>query len=182
MRPFTAAFALWFIAGCGGSPIQNGNESDFTQYSSIARAIGEAGEPVLHEGLPHPMFEAGHFERERKRDDIHEWNGHWFYNEKLPIDKKTAVELTKLVTENGTFVAFSGEKKCGGFHPDFALEWTDEGNQFACFLCFGCREAMLFSPQSVLRCDMTKSSAERLKTLLTVRKNRPGERDLILIK
>ena len=98
------------------------------------------------------------------------------------MNDETAVRLTGLITKSGTFEPFLSEKTCGGFHPDFALEYSREGDKYIVFLCFRCQEAMFFTPNSQLRCDMTKAALEEFVSILTMRKNRPGERDLILLR
>ena len=38
------------------------------------------------------------------------------------------------------------EKKCGGFHADFVIEWYRGQERYQAFICFGCCELKLLGP------------------------------------
>jgi hypothetical protein len=63
-------------------------------------------------------------------------------------------KLLTLLGSDGTLLTFSGEKKCGGFHADYALTWKVAGVEYAALFCFGCGEVKLFGPQQEFRYDI----------------------------
>lgn len=138
--------------------------------SAIRR--GEAA-VVLHEGLPHPVFEAALLERERASGSVEELHGYAFYREPLALTGEEAREITEAMASPDQFLPFSGEKKCGGFHPDYAVEWRRGGEVYTALVCFGCEEVKLFGPGMASRHDMR--AAERFGEVLgRHHKNRPA--------
>src|SRR5215510_10146935 len=89
----------------------------------FAAGVQHATNITLYEGLPHPMFEEPEFERESKSAATVMLNGFPFYAEKLHLNDADRQSLQNLVCTSDTFAAFSAEKKCGGFHPGYCLEW-----------------------------------------------------------
>ena len=134
----------------------------------------QAGALRLLEGLPHPMNEQQLFARERKRTDIQDRHGHWFYAEALNAPPELLQSVRDIVANAASFARLTGTKFCGGFHPDYALEWQNQGADRITLLCFGCRESKLFGSGRSNHVDMTEDAAKRLQELLKgVRQFRP---------
>ena len=86
-------------------------------------------------------------------------------------DKK---KLTTLFIDEKSVKKFSGPKRCGGFHPDFCVEWHVGKDVYRAHICFGCHEMMVYGPKSDLYCDIAEPAYKELDALLkTYRKNRP---------
>jgi hypothetical protein len=149
-------------AGCGGAT------------KTFTAAVAGAEEMTLYEGLPHQMFERDLMESERRSKRVHELHGYWFYQEPLAPSDDDAKQLTQVLSDPATFAPFSGEKKCGGFHPDYAIEWKKDSSVYRALICFGCDEAKLFGPGIEERHDLNQSALSALEALLTKhRKSRP---------
>ncbi len=73
---------------------------------------------------------------------------------------------------SATYKEFSGEKKCGGFHPDFAVEWQIGTAKYQALICFGCGEVKLFGPGYESRYDFHSETIEKI--LKKYNKNRPA--------
>jgi hypothetical protein len=128
----------------------------------------------LYEGLPHQMFEANLLAQERQTKPIREIHGYPFYEVPLEPSKQDVERLSALFGDSTNFKPFSGEKRCGGFHPDYAVEWQNGQDGYVALICFGCAEAKLFGPGVASRHDLTGRADEALKELLkSHRKNRP---------
>src|SRR5262245_14427142 len=122
--PLALAFAT---SGCAPAPVD-----------AFTKAIRGAEEVRLHEGLPHPMFEADKLEAERRTKKVQEKHGYAFYEALVPMSAADATELSAILSQPTSFKEFSGEKKCGGFHPDYAAEWTrGQGRTYEALICFG---------------------------------------------
>ncbi|WZP00055.1 hypothetical protein EP7_001672 [Isosphaeraceae bacterium EP7] len=102
---------------------------------------------VVFEGLPHPMYEEATFEKELKSQQTIQISGFPFYLEPLDMKVEDLKALRDLLGNRNTYQAYSGEKKCGGFHPDYAVEWTFEGRVYRCLICFGCFEVRFIDPK-----------------------------------
>ena len=54
-------------------------------------------------------------------------SGFKFYREPLGLKDEDVRTLRGLLGNSSTYRSYSGEKKCGGFHPDYAVEWSSNG-------------------------------------------------------
>ena len=136
--------------------------------------LKQADRLVLYEGLPHQMYERQALEAERKAKSTVTLHGFPFYRETLELKAADAERLKALLSDPGSYAAYSGEKKCGGFHPDHAVEWTAGGRTYQILICFGCFEAKIYSPKGEALHDFRLEASKQLKVLLApYRKNRP---------
>jgi len=130
---------------------------------------------TLYEGLPHQLYETEKLVEERKKPNI-EKDGFPFYRDPLDLKEGDAELIASVLANPRTFQSFSGEKKCGGFHPDYAVVVSARGEEFTYLVCFGCGEVKVFRPdRSETRYDLAKgANGQRLTTILrSYRKNRP---------
>jgi hypothetical protein len=169
-----AAVAGLLIASCSKPAPAEGGGPD----KPLAAVVGGGGQVVLFEGLPHQLFEGGVLEAERKAKRTTELNGFPFYADPLPLTDADAAALRAVFVDPDTLKPFSGEKKCGGFHPDYAVEWHFGDEQYRCLICFGCSEVKVHGPKSEQRHDLDFEAQRKLETLLKpYRKNRPQPKD-----
>jgi hypothetical protein len=143
---------------------------------SFTEAVPQAEKVVLYEGLPHQNYESRLLEEERRTKAVQDLNGYPFYQEPLTFIDGDAKRVSKILQDSGSYLPFSGEKKCGGFHPDYAVEWHVGAERYRALLCFGCDEVKLFGPGLKSRHDMERDAFEELQQILKgYRKNRPSE-------
>lgn len=130
---------------------------------------------TLYEGLPHQLYEAERLVEERKKPCI-EKGGFPFYKDPLAIEEADAGALAAILANPDVFRPFGGEKRCGGFHPDYAIAVSAKGEEFTYLICFGCREAKVYRPDgSETRYDLAPDASwQRLVAILKpYRKDRP---------
>ncbi len=158
------SLAVMNLAGCG-KPMP-------PKDLSIARA----SRVEVYEGLPHSNNEASAFDAEKAGPKpIVERVGYWFYRDPLPIKPDDLAKLTRTLSDSSTYRSFVGEKKCGGFHPDYLVEWRDGTVERSALLCFGCGEAKVVDSKGEHRYDLDKAAQATVQTLLEAyRKNRPA--------
>ena len=130
---------------------------------------------TLYEGLPHQMYESGKLAEEKTKPTV-EKGGFPFYRDPLALKDADAKALGTILANPDTFEPFGGEKKCGGFHPDYALVASSKGEEFTYLICFGCGEVTVYgSGRSETRYDLGRDARTRLEELLKpYQKNRPG--------
>jgi hypothetical protein len=132
---------------------------------------------VLHEGLPHHMFESDLVQEERRTKAVQDLHGYAFYEATLDLSAADSQRLTEILSDPSTFRSFSGEKKCGGFHPDYAVELRQGDQTYWALLCFGCHEVKLFGPGIESRHDLDAAAYAKLQALLkNYQKNRPQKK------
>ena len=120
---------------------------------------------ALYEGLPHPMFEGG-VEEERRLKPTVDLHGYPFYAQPADLaDTDRAVLIEVLGTEQSFRPLPEGVVKgCGGFHPDYGVEWAVGDQVYHCLICYGCGEVKVFGPGGELHCNVR--DRDRLKRLL----------------
>src|SRR5262249_40015520 len=154
--PLVLAFgAALLLASC------RGNSS-----LALTEAIRRADKVVLYEGLPHQFFEKKLLEEERRTKAVEELNGYPFYKEPLALTEQDAGRLCELLGDPAIYQPWKGEKLCGGFHPDYAVEWHVGAKRYRALLCFGCGEFLLGGPGFEARYEMDKAAGEILVELL----------------
>jgi hypothetical protein len=148
--------------------------------SSCDRRVGseagvqDADQLVVYEGLPHQLFEKELLDEERKTKETVIWHDFPFYRAPLDVSADDREKLRVLLGDAGSFRPWRGEKKCGGFHPDYLAEWRAGNTNQRFLICFGCREVKVYGPEEDSRLDLTSEAAEALKEVLgNHRKNRP---------
>ena len=80
---------------------------------------------------------------------------------------KRATEVVAILGDTSTFVRKgTGISRCGGFHPDFAVEWTVDKQRHRALLCFGCFDMKYAGPEATVLCEISSEPGERLRALL----------------
>ena len=137
--------------------------------------IRKADQISLYEGLPHQTYEPEKLAEELKTKPTVQLYGFPFYRDPLELKVGDAEKLKGLIGDWSSYAPHAGEKKCGGFHPDFAIQWwSSSGEAYACLICFGCHEVKIYSPRGEQYGDVPRDSERRFKALLRpYQKNRP---------
>jgi hypothetical protein len=136
-------------------------------------AVREAAGLVVYEGLPHPLYQTRLLDAERAGKATMTRHDELFYPVPLDVTPSDREALRGLLGEAGSFRPWRGEKKCGGFHPDYLAEWRAGDARYEFLICFGCKEVKVY-PGDGSRFDLTGEAATGLKAILEkYRKNRP---------
>lgn len=131
----------------------------------------------LFEGLPHQMFALQLYQQELQTKKTVNFHGFPFYEETLAPTDAHSTGLTNFFRDRKSFKPYWGPKMCGGFHPDYCLEWHVGEEIIRALVCFTCHEVMLFGPNLELYCDIADKAWGMLWELLEpYHKNRPGPR------
>lgn len=133
--------------------------------SGVLRAeLRGASRIAVFEGLPsqrrHDALLA-----EAERADVFLVSGFPFYQAEL--EAKPASPIVRTLANPENLGEFSGEKRCGGFHPDFTICWESPYGPFQALLCFGCQEVLFAGGGNHLRYDLAPWSVHCLKEELT---------------
>lgn len=178
---FLSAVLAFSLAGCGdqkGGTDRTEADTRFAEFKSLFGAIRKADQLVLYEGLPHQLFEEQQLEEEKQKKDTVAMHGFSFYRAPLEVSADDKEKLQGLLGDEGSFHRWPGEKKCGGFHPDYLAEWRVGEATYRFLICFGCPEVKVYGPDKSLRCDIQQEAYEKLKEALNkYRKNRPAREE-----
>jgi len=150
------------------------NAGQVEQLQHFLDAVKSAERVIVYEGLPHHLFEEELLETELKSKKTIKMLEYPFYAEGVEPKKEDAIQLTNLLSAVESFAPFSGEKKCGGFHPDYDLDWHVSGSIYRAFVCFGCHEIKIIVSGNAVLFDLSDNAYDSLKRILqTYRKQRP---------
>ncbi len=170
------------IAGCSRPPeVQVAYEppkpvsKDFAQLRSILNELPRTGEVALYEGLPSEFWEPQLRETEAKQKKTLGLHGYLFYDEQLAPEESDRKQLTALFTDARSFQRHRDVKVCGGYHPDYCVEWKNGDATTRALICLECAEVQFFARRGELYCDLSPEANQRLSRCLgAYRKNRPA--------
>jgi hypothetical protein len=140
-------------SSCGGDSVKT-----FTDAYRRAETV------VIYEGLPRGSDASNLPDDKRGKRSVREFHGYSFYEPPLWVEGFGNGRLTASLGDPAKYRPFSGEKKCGGFHPDYAVELRLGSSTYRALICFGCSEVKLFGPGLESRHDF--SSPELFPNLL----------------
>ncbi len=153
-------------------------DTNFGNHKSLANGVQKSDKVILREGLPHQTFERELLDQELKSKKTVKFNEFPYYGESLQLKEGDAKKLTALFCDPKSFEPFLGYKKCGGFHPDYCIEWQVGKEVYRAHICFGCHEMKCFGPKAELYCDISDDAYKQLEEILhSYRKNRPQPKD-----
>lgn len=142
--------------------------------SQICPTVRLADRVTLYEGLPHQVFEAGLLATDLATKATVRIDVYPFYAQTLPLNETLITGLRQVLGAPKSYAAWSGEKFCGGFHPDYAVLWSTPMGELHTLVCFGCHETLTLSSLGRLRADTTDRAQASLVALLAdLRQNRP---------
>jgi hypothetical protein len=163
--------ALEAIAGASS---REAADTNLANHKPLAATVRAAKGLVIYEGLPHQTFQRKLLEKELKTKKTVQLHGFPFYADPQEPRKADAAALRKLLSSRASVERYSGMKYCGGFHPDYGVEWRAGKEVYRALVCFGCGELKMFGPKKRLHCDLSREGKEGLrKTLEGYRKHRP---------
>jgi hypothetical protein len=142
----------------------------------IRTSLNKANHIFIYEGLPHQLFESDALKEEKKREDTTMLGGFPFYTPRIEVNGELIGILKKIVAESQNYAEFTGEKRCGGFHPDYALSWTDGTKDYIILFCFGCVETVVVDVRKSYRYNF-KRMAELKAQLGQFRSKRPAKEE-----
>ncbi|MEM9479252.1 MAG: hypothetical protein AAGA58_06265 [Verrucomicrobiota bacterium] len=133
-----------------GRVIPWGEKIDTRALPEIRDSFNNHEKLVISEGLP----------RRNQKEEIStkettKIRGSYFYAKTVTPSESDAEVLAQAINDEAGIVEWAGAKLCGGFHPDFALQWSDsEEKTFHALICFGCSEIKIHGAGTKLYADI----------------------------
>jgi len=139
--------------------------TDAARLLPLLDGIGKSS-LVLYEGLPHQSVEHETFQRELASQETIRVDEYPFYARPLPVEAGDMEPLRQLSKTASNFATVTVGKACGGFHPDYCLEWTLGNTTYHYLVCLGCAEVAIHGSDELLFLDMSDGSWGKWKSLL----------------
>jgi len=141
---------------------------------AFVKLLKDAEKATLYEGLPHQRHESALLKQEKAAKKTLDFGDFTFYQEPFEVKDTDFKALKAILSSPETFRPYSGEKGCGGYHPDYFVEWYAEGEICRVYLCFGCGEAKVVGPNGETKYDLDSAGRVKLEDVLfAYHKNRP---------
>lgn len=129
-------------------------------------SLSAATEIRIYQGFPRKAPDHGIKEGEIDPRDIVEVGRFPFHASSILLPE--AEELKAVLSKPSTLIPFSGQKRCGGFRPDFCVSWEQGAQAFNALVCFACHEVIFESGGREFRYDLEATAYEHLKEILSV--------------
>jgi hypothetical protein len=82
------------------------------------------------------------------------------------VSRCPASSISKWFGDPETFRDWRGEKKCGGFHPDYTVEWKKGAESVAVLICLSCHEIKAYLGRRAVRLDVNTKAYNHVRQLL----------------
>jgi hypothetical protein len=178
MRPLAASLLTIALATTAVRAEEPAKKTDdnFDNRKPLVEGIKKADKIIVYEGMPHPTFDKDLLASELKQKKNVRLHQEYFYDSPKPVKEAVGKVLTDVIADPASLQAYRGPKRCGGFHPDYAVEWKAGSDTYHVQICYGCKELKIYGPKLELHCDIKEDALNRLKeTLAKFRENRPGK-------
>jgi hypothetical protein len=115
----------------------NKNAQFMGQFAEFLKSVSEAESMIIYEGLPRASDdELANIKQKHETVDIDGWS---FYSAPLAASPSIIEKLRSTLVDYRAFEPYTGVKFCGGFHPDFCVQWKvgeQTHNALVCLRCF----------------------------------------------
>ena len=126
------------------------------EFARFLDHVSASGELTVFEGLPRATDdELAKIKNDNKTIEIDGW---YFYAQPLPTKPSTVEKLRSTLVNYQSFQPYSGGKFCGGFHPDFCVEWKTSGKTHNLLVCLTCFESVYITPTGKTRFDFNDAA------------------------
>jgi hypothetical protein len=114
------------------------------QFAFLSASMARADELTLFEGLPRGSDDLlNEIKSNHATIEIDGWS---FYEKPRELSPAVEYQLRKTLMDYTAFEPYGGPKFCGGFHPDFAVQWSDGDKKYSALVCLTCFEVNYILP------------------------------------
>ena len=175
MKPALIALGALLLYGCASRPerpdayyppSQPVSAGSYVNWRQFGLSLNTASSVYVYEGTPRD-FDIK--KRDLKRPTV-TIDGFEFYADARKLDSAKVEAINTLIRDRTVFLDYRGMKLCGGFHPNYCIEWRFEAEHQTwhsrAFACLGCHEWRLLDHASALHADMAGLAVSKLISIL----------------
>ncbi len=150
---------VMFLSSCatcwrGGESLR---PTEMASLKAVSADLKKAHDAKIYHGLEHPQRNAEVYQQQLRTVPNREFAGYRFNEKPEAVSPKLIHDLIALYTHADSHQALASPKTtCAGFHPDYALVWSDAKGQRVLQICYGCHEWKYFGPGGVLHTDINE--------------------------
>jgi hypothetical protein len=136
----------------GGEPMRETERK--AQWGAEVDILKSARDVVIYRGLAHPAAESARYEQQVRKGGWVEFEDFKFHAEPAEFKAGTADKVLALYNRSASHEALVTKTTCDGFHPDYALVWSQDGHQRVLQICHGCHEWKFHGPGGTVHTDI----------------------------
>ena len=151
------------------------------EVKKLIATLKDADAAVIFEGLPHQGWQRALVNDEIARKKTIRLFGYAFYEQPSELTRAQQKEFQEILASGPWFEALEKgvmqNKRCGGFHPDYQVEWKTKDAVVQIQFCLGCRDVRIYTEKEKIFGDL-KGNERLTKWLRGFRKLRPADRQM----
>ena len=161
MKSLLLLLPIALLASCAGPTCWSGG-IDLRPIEERARTqacidFGNTSNAVVYRGLAHPQAQTSTYNKQVEKGGWVEIEDFKFFKEPVDVPRESIDKVLELYCQPKSHQAWGPKEKCAGFHPDYAIVWTD-GSRRVLQLCYGCHEWKFFGPGGMLLTDISEKA------------------------
>jgi hypothetical protein len=119
--------------------------------------LAQAKKIRIYRGLAHPQREPEYYAAQLQQVPHVFWGGFAFHRTPLAVSPSLIDDVVHLYTDPTSHQALASPKStCAGFHPDYALVWSNARGTRVLQICYGCHEWKYLGPGGVFHSDINE--------------------------
>jgi hypothetical protein len=150
---------ILFLSSCqtcwrGGEPLR---ATELASLQSVAADLRQAKNIQVYHGLAHPTRDAAIYAEQVRTVPHRRFEGFAFHSKPVSVSPERIKDIVDLYSDPDSHQALAWPKTtCAGFHPDYALVWSNKKGQRVLQICYGCHEWKYFGPGGTLYTDINE--------------------------
>lgn len=138
----------------GGEPLRS---VELHSQQAISSDLKKAKNAKIYHGLAHPQRDPEIYAQQLKTVPYRMFEGFAFHQKPEAVSDRLVRDVIALYRNPDSHQVLSAPKTtCAGFHPDYALVWSDADGQRVLQICYGCHEWKYFGPGGMLHTDINE--------------------------
>jgi hypothetical protein len=148
-----------FLSSCatcwrGGEPLR---PTELASLKAVSADLKMAKNIQVYHGLAHPQRDATIYAEQLRTVPYRTFEGFAFHQKPERVSPQRVRGIVDLYCNPDSHQALASPKStCAGFHPDYALVWSNGKGQRVLQICYGCHEWKYFGPGGMLHTDINE--------------------------
>lgn len=159
MKQWLCLLPVLWLSSCatcwrGGEPLRT---NEIASLQAISADLQNAKNIKVYHGLAHPTRDPELYAQQLKTVPYVVWEGFAFHRSPEKVSDQLVKNVVDLYRRADSHQVLSSPKTtCAGFHPDYALVWSNAQGRRVLQICYGCHEWKYFGPGGMLHTDINE--------------------------
>jgi hypothetical protein len=138
----------------GGEPLR---PTELASHAAVKEDLAQAKNIRVYQGLAHPQRDPEVYAAQLQQVPHVFFGGFAFHRQPLAVSPQLIADVVNLYSDASSHQVLASPKTtCAGFHPDYALVWSNSRGRRVLQICYGCHEWKYLGPGGVLHTDINE--------------------------